>query len=200
MTKFNEIFSHTARPKILVNDGNLIFESADSKDVRVKLKGRSKFIVNDVDILNTFYTQNNNSYLTPVNSDVFSEIMRQVQSLQRTVRSQNTRITRLENGNSSGGNFTSGVIDRRRISSLQRRLQRLETKVANLTERLTRDHCRSYPCQNGGTCFSMFDTYRCECPENWEGPTCNLDVNECSKYVGTDLGCQNGATCVNTVG
>jgi cubilin len=27
-----------------------------------------------------------------------------------------------------------------------------------------------------------------------------LDVNECAKYVGTDLGCQNGATCINTVG
>ena len=28
--------------------------------------------------------------------------------------------------------------------------------------------------------------------------TCEQDVNECGIYAGTDLGCQNGATCVNT--
>jgi cubilin len=33
-----------------------------------------------------------------------------------------------------------------------------------------------------------------------QGPNCDDDVNECSIYAGTDLGCQNGATCVNTIG
>lgn len=151
-----------------------------------------------MDILNTFYRQNNTSHLTPVNSDVFTEIMRQLQVLQRTVRTQNSRIVRLENGGTDISSNSTG--DRRRTLALQRRIRNLEIKVSNLTERLTKDHCKSYPCQNGGTCFNMFDTFRCECTENWEGPTCNLDVNECAKYVGTDLGCQNGATCVNTVG
>lgn len=184
-----------------MNDGNLIFESADSKDVRVKLNGRSKFIVNDIDILNTFYRQNNTAHLTPINSDVLTTLLRQVTNLQRTVRNQNTRIARLENGGSDSGNSSSAQsVDRRRFNMLNRRIKALEVKVFNLTERLTKNHCASYPCQNGGTCFNMFDTFRCECPENWEGPTCNLDVNECARYVGTDLGCQNGATCVNTVG
>ena len=38
------------------------------------------------------------------------------------------------------------------------------------------------------------------CPENWEGPNCDTDVNECEEFEHTDLGCQNGATCQNTDG
>lgn len=34
----------------------------------------------------------------------------------------------------------------------------------------------------------------------FQGITCELDVNECGIYAGTDLGCQNGATCVNSQG
>lgn len=33
-----------------------------------------------------------------------------------------------------------------------------------------------------------------------QGPFCSVDVNECQIYAGTALGCQNGATCVNTPG
>lgn len=29
---------------------------------------------------------------------------------------------------------------------------------------------------------------------------CDADVNECAIFAGTDLGCQNGATCVNKPG
>ena len=38
------------------------------------------------------------------------------------------------------------------------------------------------------------------CPDNWEGPNCDIDVNECEEFEGTDLGCKNGATCQNTPG
>lgn len=63
-----------------------------------------------------------------------------------------------------------------------------------------RDNCRSHPCQNGGTCISMFETFKCDCPKNWEGNTCSQDVNECAQFAGTDLGCQNGASCINKPG
>ena len=33
-----------------------------------------------------------------------------------------------------------------------------------------------------------------------EGPTCSTDVNECARFVGTNLGCQNGAQCQNQPG
>lgn len=29
---------------------------------------------------------------------------------------------------------------------------------------------------------------------------CDTDVNECLRFYGTDLGCQNGATCINSPG
>lgn len=33
-----------------------------------------------------------------------------------------------------------------------------------------------------------------------QGLLCNVDVNECAHFAGTDLGCQNGATCINKLG
>lgn len=169
--------------------------------MQVKLKGNSRFLVNNFDILNAIKPQNS-TFLTPISSSLLGDVLTQVNALKRTVRAQNLRIARLEMNIGGGNNSNSSVgpIDRRRINLLNRKVRALEITVSNLTERLTRDYCKSYPCKNGGTCFNMFDTFRCECTENWEGPTCNLDVNECAKYVGTDLGCQNGATCINTVG
>uniref|UniRef100_A0A669EKT9 Cubilin n=1 Tax=Oreochromis niloticus TaxID=8128 RepID=A0A669EKT9_ORENI len=60
--------------------------------------------------------------------------------------------------------------------------------------------CSSNPCQNGGTCLNLLNSYHCICPSNWGGPNCATDVNECQVYSGTSQGCQNGATCVNTAG
>lgn len=137
-------------------------------------------------------------------SDAVSKLTAQMVKLRQMLRGQNgilNRLDRVELGIPANATIPPGSLsDRGRTNFLQRRVVSLEQKVANLTERLMRDHCKSYPCQNGGTCFNMFETYRCECPANWEGPSCNADVNECSRYAGTDLGCQNGATCINTLG
>jgi hypothetical protein len=38
------------------------------------------------------------------------------------------------------------------------------------------DVCLLNPCQNGGTCYSNSDTYRCDCPELWTGPLCDSPV------------------------
>lgn len=83
---------------------------------------------------------------------------------------------------------------------IQRRLTGLETKVDRLLATLNEDNCRSNPCRNGGTCVDMYDDFDCRCPLNWEGKTCSTDVNECGYFAGTDLGCQNGATCLNSPG
>lgn len=97
----------------------------------------------------------------------------------------------------------------------------LQRKVNRLTLLLTKNECANEPCQNGGTCQDMFNGFICHCPNEWEvlvlhylsnsasvvtsnyvfqGPVCNRDVNECHRFSGTDLGCQNGATCVNKPG
>uniref|UniRef100_A0A3B5L191 Cubilin n=1 Tax=Xiphophorus couchianus TaxID=32473 RepID=A0A3B5L191_9TELE len=60
--------------------------------------------------------------------------------------------------------------------------------------------CSSNPCQNGGTCLNLLNSYHCLCPSNWAGADCASDVNECQAFAGTLQGCQNGATCVNSPG
>ena len=65
---------------------------------------------------------------------------------------------------------------------------------------LTVNECTSNPCRHGATCVDQYNGFLCQCAAGWQGPRCDTDVNECSTLAGTDLGCQNGATCVNTQG
>ncbi|OWK02991.1 CUBN, partial [Cervus elaphus hippelaphus] len=76
----------------------------------------------------------------------------------------------------------------------------LERKFQSLQQTLDRKVCSSNPCQHGGTCLNLPDSFFCMCPSQWKGPLCSVDVNECEIYSGTPLGCQNGATCINTAG
>lgn len=76
----------------------------------------------------------------------------------------------------------------------------MQNKINLILRLLIKDECASNPCKNGGTCRDLFNGYLCHCPPEWEGPLCDKDVNECAKFAGTDLGCQNGATCINTPG
>lgn len=181
-----------------------MFESAESKNVSVQLKGNSRFLINNVDVLKSLQPFNGSNVESGGSSlDTISSLTAQVAKLRNMMRGQNgilNRLERVESGIPANATIPSGLSDRSRINALNRRVATLEQRVANLTERLMRDHCKSYPCQNGGTCFNMFETFRCECTESYEGPTCSLDVNECARFAGTDLGCQNGATCLNTPG
>ncbi|KAF4524800.1 hypothetical protein B566_EDAN010175 [Ephemera danica] len=97
-------------------------------------------------------------------------------------------------------NTTSNNPFLRTLISLQRKLRGVDRKVRRLGMTLIRNECNSNPCQNGGTCEDSYNSFRCRCPPNWEGETCSTDVNECARFVGTDLGCQNGATCINRPG
>ena len=49
--------------------------------------------------------------------------------------------------------------------------------------------------------MNTYSGYFCQCTDKWEGDTCELDVNECQRFQNVpDLGCQNGATCINLPG
>uniref|UniRef100_A0A3Q3W0B5 Cubilin n=1 Tax=Mola mola TaxID=94237 RepID=A0A3Q3W0B5_MOLML len=74
------------------------------------------------------------------------------------------------------------------------KLNQLDSRVVQKTS------CSSNPCQNGGTCLNLLNSYHCVCPSNWAGPNCATDVDECREYSGTLESCQNGATCVNNPG
>ncbi|KAM7237074.1 hypothetical protein CapIbe_011318 [Capra ibex] len=86
------------------------------------------------------------------------------------------------------------------IHQLDSKLVDLERKLQSLQQTLDRNACSSNPCQHGGTCLNLPDSFFCMCPSQWKGPLCSVDVNECEIYSGTPLGCQNGATCINTAG
>ena len=42
------------------------------------------------------------------------------------------------------------------------------------------DECSSDPCENGGTCIDVLNSYSCQCPAGWTGSTCATNINECA--------------------
>ncbi|XP_058537778.1 cubilin isoform X1 [Neofelis nebulosa] len=86
------------------------------------------------------------------------------------------------------------------IHQLNSKLADLERKFQSLQQTVDKKVCSSNPCQNGGTCLNLHNSFVCICTSQWEGPLCSVDVNECEIYSETPLGCQNGSTCVNTAG
>jgi hypothetical protein len=51
--------------------------------------------------------------------------------------------------------------------------------------------CKDEPCQNEGACRNEFDTFRCQCTNQWTGKFCHIPIeNACA-----DSPCQNGGTC-----
>ncbi|XP_072507728.1 cubilin [Notamacropus eugenii] len=86
------------------------------------------------------------------------------------------------------------------ITYISNQLVDLEKKVVRLQQAVESQGCSSNPCQNGGTCLNLLESFFCLCPPNWKGPLCSVDVNECQIYAGTPMSCQNGGTCLNTPG
>ncbi|KAI8034244.1 hypothetical protein M5D96_013003 [Drosophila gunungcola] len=82
----------------------------------------------------------------------------------------------------------------------QTRLRAVENRVDRLKTQIETNSCASGPCDNGGTCYNTFNGFRCQCRPAFEGTKCEVDVNECALYEGTDLGCQNGGQCQNQFG
>ncbi|XP_061386037.1 cubilin homolog [Musca vetustissima] len=190
-------------PKIISKDGHLIFESGLDRNISFILKGKSRLNINDeYDIIDMLLQPKRGRIAggtglgewTEEEEELLRQLMADVTSLKTQVFGANgleSRFRVLQNRTRSASQSL------RRYRS---RMQRVETRIQSLTERLETDYCRSNPCQNGGDCLNIFGGFVCKCPKNFEGTTCEKDVNECALYAGTDLGCQNGAQCINQFG
>lgn len=119
------------------------------------------------------------------------EQFRQFQSPGRQNRI-NRRLAALEHRLGPTSNLTS--------ITTTRRIRQLEIKVQRILSQLNADNCTSNPCLNGGTCTNTYGGYVCHCLDTWTGSNCELDVNECTIFANTDLGCQNSISCENTPG
>lgn len=156
----------------------------------INLNGESKFLVNNVDVLKSLQPQKSNAavdnLLVESLADDFKNLKLFVEQMLQTETPTNSS--------------TLNETERSAIASLRAEVKVLKLEIENLNKQLSIDRCRINPCQNGGSCFNLFNSFRCECTESFEGPTCDLDVDECKKFAGTELGCQNGAVCNNLHG
>ncbi|PWA26071.1 hypothetical protein CCH79_00001470 [Gambusia affinis] len=54
--------------------------------------------------------------------------------------------------------------------------------------------CLSNPCSNGGSCSETAQGYECQCAPGWSGPSCTINVDDCSPSP-----CNHGGTCQDLV-
>ncbi|KAK2886327.1 cubilin [Channa argus] len=123
-----------------------------------------------------------------VNNEDLTQLLSQIKSNKEDI----------DNIKSHGGAVPPDVTNK--LNQLDTKVATLESKVTTLELTVQKVSCSSNPCQNGGTCLNLLNSYHCVCPTNWAGPNCATDVNECQVFAGTPQGCQNGATCVNNPG
>ncbi|XP_066255144.1 cubilin [Euwallacea similis] len=121
----------------------------------------------------------------------------------------NTKMNAMENRFLTGGLRNASdvsyntTVDRAitaKIRSINRKLVVMDRRIRTIEQLLTKDECASNPCNHGAVCLDMYNGFICQCPNGWEGATCDIDINECTRFIGTDLGCQNGGTCQNLPG
>ncbi|XP_020615948.1 fibropellin-3-like [Orbicella faveolata] len=56
--------------------------------------------------------------------------------------------------------------------------------------------CMSGPCQNGGSCLSIYEknSYLCLCVKGFTGSTCQTDIDDCASHP-----CKNNGICTDRV-
>ncbi|KAK5640278.1 hypothetical protein RI129_011089 [Pyrocoelia pectoralis] len=199
----NPVLNFGPQPRIISEDGNLMFTCGENKNIRFVTKGRGSIFLNDGDLTNAAsIAKNASDTLHRINTEYYDTFF-QMKKFSRVIEGRGgilRRLQALEMGTGFRNTTNATSVRRGGFPAINRRLRILQRKVNNLVRLLNRNECASSPCNNGGICQDLFNGFLCHCPEEWEGPTCEKDVNECAKYAGTDLGCQNGATCVNKPG
>ncbi|XP_071942939.1 cubilin-like isoform X2 [Antedon mediterranea] len=187
------------QPKMMTNSGHLVFRTGENHNISFKTGGGSgRVLFNEVDLEEaTKKIDENSEAIKQLQSTTPPpDVSDQVTQLQGDVASLQARVTNLEN---NGGATIPPDFDSR-LSALESQMSDLQSEVNGIKNDLELNNCASHPCQNGGSCVSMYSGFYCHCTSNWKGTTCRSDVNECSLISGGPDDCQNGATCTNTQG
>ncbi|XP_044726579.1 cubilin-like [Chrysoperla carnea] len=187
------------RPKFVTTDGNLDIIGAWDRNITFKSSGSGYININGENLLQVTHMAYNASLtINRLKSSYLDRIDAEIKRLSAIV--ENNNGSSINSNISPTSPLFSPTLMNRRIIALRRRIAKLEVDFATLKSNIEKDECVSNPCRNGGRCQDLFNNFLCWCPDNWEGPQCDVDVNECTKFIGTDLGCQNGGTCINKAG
>ncbi|VVC39263.1 EGF-like, conserved site,EGF-like calcium-binding domain,CUB domain,EGF domain,EGF-like calcium- [Cinara cedri] len=200
---------YSVQPRFRSENGHLYIESSTNRNITIVIKGQGYINVNNENLLQVLGQAKEawdvvESFRTndlPAFTDTIKNILPMIDG----PKSLTSRVTALEMqmvnstavstlpAKGKGGNIPA-------TGKLRVRINNLEKRVTNLVNLLSISECSSNPCQNGGTCTDLYNGFQCNCPQNWQGRLCELDVDECVRFLHTDLGCQNGAECKNTPG
>jgi len=206
--------AYDAPARLMMDNGNLEIVAATDKNITLRTSGRGYVNLNNENLLQIASMARRASDSVAVFQRNFeTNIQNRLNSLSRQIsgpRGLTAKMAVLEqavsSGNLSSSLSTSPLAEPTRpgfgirLNRLRTRIRNVEVQLRNLRNLLTVDECLSNPCRNGGTCQDLFNGFLCICPETWQGPLCDQDVNECAMFAGTEFGCANGATCTNKPG
>lgn len=207
----NSIEIYANQPKIITQDGHMIFMTADNHNITFRSQGAGSIRVNEEDLIAVVKSAKESvAELQRIKNDEIISLRQSVSQIQNELSRFNqlndrvsaidatlNRINNLISRSGINGTNQNVFTNQRRLTQ---RVNRFKTRLDTLEQNLERNECNSNPCRNGGTCLDGYKRFSCRCPTNWEGPTCDENVNECAVYAGTGLGCQNGATCIDNLG
>ncbi|XP_022177373.1 cubilin-like [Myzus persicae] len=202
----NGLYSN--QPRFRSDNGHLYIESATDHNISLSTKGQGYINVNNENLLQVVGMAKEAWDVVESfrlnDLPTFTDIIKNVVPMIDGPKGLTSRVTALEMQILNGTSLTLPTNKRKgdtlNGARLSIRLTNLEKKVTNLVNLLSISECLSNPCQNGGSCIDLYNGFQCNCPHNWQGRLCELDVDECVRFIHTDLGCQNGAECKNTPG
>lgn len=54
------------------------------------------------------------------------------------------------------------------------------------------NECNNFPCENGGQCTDLINSFLCSCEPGFTGKRCQHLIDDCASEP-----CQNGGTCMD---
>ncbi|XP_059488336.1 cubilin-like isoform X2 [Neocloeon triangulifer] len=190
------------QPRLRTQNGNLIILSAIDKNITLKTSGSQSYVnINGENLIGLVSEAKSAvTALGKLQESTIDEMQKSLTFLSEEIFRDGGVSQRTGLLEGRVGNVTKNLtLTKRSVAgkfrTLTTRLKKLERNFDLMRRNLRRDECRENPCKNDGTCEDAYNAFYCRCPPGWEGPTCEVNINECARYAGTDLGCQNGATC-----